>query len=239
MRQDPLPFYNERKTPVDMLLLHCSARNTENMLKILRQQELSCHYIIDTDGTVTSVVDESKRAWHGGLGSWGNILSDINSHSVGIELCHPDLGQSPYPQKQIEALTELALDIVRRHNIPPYNIVGHSDTAPSRKADPGKCFPWRRLAQSGLGVWYDTEADDIEKSIGEMLAEIGYDITDTCAAQYAFCRHFLPEAVVTDTDVMHLVDNILPPNVNVESHPKFKQVLCAVWRSYAAERLKG
>ncbi len=239
MRQAPLPFYDERKTPVDMLLLHCSAHNTDDMLAVLQQQGLSCHYIIDTDGSITSVVDETKRAWHGGLGSWGNITSDINSHSIGIELSHPTLGQSPYADKQIDALINLAQDIVCRYKIPQYNIVGHSDTAPTRKADPGKCFPWKTLAQNGLGLWYQNTTDNIEeKSIEDMLTGIGYDTTDLNAAQYAFCRHFLPDVVATDPDIIHLVDNIIPTDSNVHT-PEFKQILYAVWRSYTAERLKG
>jgi N-acetylmuramoyl-L-alanine amidase len=34
-------------------------------------REVSCHWLIARDGTVTALVDEERRAWHAGAGSWG------------------------------------------------------------------------------------------------------------------------------------------------------------------------
>ena len=40
-----------------------------------------------------------------------------------------------------------------RFPIPPDRVVGHSDIAPDRKADPGELFDWPRLARAGIGTW--------------------------------------------------------------------------------------
>src|SRR5690606_35320148 len=37
------------------------------------------------------------------------------------------------------------------HNVPPQRVLAHSDVAPGRKLDPGKKFPWRKLAETGVG----------------------------------------------------------------------------------------
>ena len=47
----------------------------------------------------------------------------------------------------------LCQDILSRWPIPQTRIVGHSDIAPSRKADPGEHFPWQRLAGEKIGLW--------------------------------------------------------------------------------------
>jgi N-acetylmuramoyl-L-alanine amidase len=32
--------------------------------------QVSSHYVVDEDGLVVQLVDESRRAWHAGRGSW-------------------------------------------------------------------------------------------------------------------------------------------------------------------------
>src|SRR5262249_60944494 len=40
-----------------------------------------------------------------------------------------------------------------RHRIAAARVLAHSDTAPSGKRDPGEKFPWKTLADSGIGLW--------------------------------------------------------------------------------------
>jgi N-acetylmuramoyl-L-alanine amidase len=70
----------------------------------------------------------------------------------------------PYSEAQVQALIALLKDITRRNEINPANIIGHSDIAPNRKLDPGPLFPWKRLAQAGLGVWPDERAVALQQA---------------------------------------------------------------------------
>ena len=169
-------FFNERKANIDILMFHCSALNKSEMIETLHKKELSCHYIIDEEGEVLQLVDEDKRAWHGGIGFWRGIDTDINSHSIGVELCHPTLGQTPYPEKQIDSLITLSKEIVGRYNIKPNYVIGLSDSAPTRKADPGKCFPWKYLAQKGVGLWYDANKISSLTDIPQLLTKVCFPI---------------------------------------------------------------
>ncbi|MDE2621411.1 MAG: N-acetylmuramoyl-L-alanine amidase, partial [Sphingomonadales bacterium] len=85
------PNRNERKLPVTMVVLHYTGmRSAAEALERLCDPaaEVSAHYLIDEDGTVTQLVDESERAWHAGRSYWRGI-TDVNSASVGIELVNP------------------------------------------------------------------------------------------------------------------------------------------------------
>lgn len=116
--------------------------------------EVSAHWLISETGAVDALVPETKRAWHAGAGEWGG-QGDINSRSIGIELANR--GDHPFPEPQVLALEQLLRGILARWCIPPQGVIGHSDMAPGRKADPGARFDWRRLARAGLSVWPDDD----------------------------------------------------------------------------------
>jgi N-acetylmuramoyl-L-alanine amidase len=117
--------------------------------------EVSAHWLIDRDGVAEQLVDEGLRAWHAGAGSWGGA-GDVNSRSIGIEL--QNTGDEPFAAPQMAALERLLRGIMLRWAIRPEGVIGHSDMAPDRKADPGPRFDWRRLALQGLSVWPEAKA---------------------------------------------------------------------------------
>ncbi len=238
MEEILLPHFNERKAPVSLLVLHCSAHTGKEMAACLNKAEVSAHYILDLDGSLIKCVDESKRAWHAGLGSWREFQEDLNSGSIGIELSSLSLGQTPYTEAQINKLIPFCQKLMRKYKIKPQNVIAHSDLAPTRKADPGIAFPWKRLAKEGIGLWYQPRnAEKMqENSVAKLLNIIGYKTVsqeETIAAAYAFRRHFLPEEVAVDEDVHHLVDNIYPlGEEKLLEGEKFLKTLKAVAYSY-------
>lgn len=112
--------------------------------------EVSAHWLVSETGAAEALVDEAMRAWHAGAGEWAG-LSDVNSHSIGIELANR--GTHPFPEPQMAALEGLLKGIMGRWDIPAHRIIGHSDMAPGRKGDPGARFDWLRLGRGGLSVW--------------------------------------------------------------------------------------
>ncbi len=161
---------------------------------------VSSHYVVDEDGTVYCLVDEHKRAWHAGVSFWRGVRG-LNDRSVGIEIVNPghEWGYRGFPDAQMAAVLELCAVILRRHRIPARNVVGHSDIAPDRKQDPGELFPWRWLAENGVGLW--TDGVGATGNILEDLAAIGYDMSFPLEVVVtAFQRHFLPDAVTGVVD---------------------------------------
>ncbi len=143
---------------VQFLVLHFTSSDFPSSLDTLTQGEVSAHYLVrDAPPTVYRLVDESRRAWHAGQSAWLGY-TNLNEGSIGIEIVNrgTELGDwQPYPAAQVDVVIALVKDIVRRHRIRPERIVGHSDIAPQRKADPGPRFPWKRLADEGLIRWPD------------------------------------------------------------------------------------
>lgn len=208
MKKQPSPNFDDRPDDVaiDMLVFHYTGmQSAQAALQRLCDPEwqVSAHYLVEEDGTIWSLVDEGKRAWHAGVACWrGN--SNINARSIGIEMVNPghEFGYCAFPDAQIAAVQILSLGILGRHPIPARNVVGHSDVAPTRKSDPGEFFPWAVYAEAGIGLW-PAEAEHLEqdpKVLAEALAVIGYDITDMAAAVKAFQRHFRPSRVTGRTD---------------------------------------
>lgn len=200
IREYPSPNFDDRPVdqPIDMLIIHYTGmQSAKAALDRLTDPaaEVSAHYLIDEDGAIYRLVDESKRAWHAGVSHWRG-KSSVNARSVGIELVNPghEFGYRPFTEAQMQALESLARDVVARHPIPRGNIVGHCDVAPTRKSDPGELFDWRRLALAGIGIWPTNKIVEpvTESDVASALARIGYDTTDLHAAIVAFQRRFAP-----------------------------------------------
>lgn len=212
----PSPNFDKRREGAgpDYIIFHftgtANAEEAANVYLDGKRDEdvgrVSPHYMIDEGGRITRFVDEKDRAWHAGLSYWQG-LTDMNSHSIGIELVNEGYNNNfpPFPIPQIESLKALSKDIMRRHGIPAHHILGHSDIAPGRKNDPGPAFPWRQFAREGIGVWPDVTRDDAAQALEflsrasheavfkEHLIAIGYNPESSVHdLRQAFDMHYCP-----------------------------------------------
>lgn len=174
--------YSPDKLKASILHILYTGESLEDSLQTFAnpKESVSVHYLIAENGDIYSLVPETNCAWHAGQSSWGSLYA-INRHAIGIALVNKGitdkdaktLGWSArfpaYPQAQIEALSLLCHDIIKRNNIKPWNIVGHSDIAPQRKYDPGLQFPWEELAKKGVGLW-----PDLKKSTTETINTVDF-----------------------------------------------------------------
>jgi N-acetylmuramoyl-L-alanine amidase len=242
----PSPNFDERGRAIDLLILHYTGMETaEIAIDRLRDQDpragvyalpgetpedpsaalgrVSAHYVVEEGGRILRLVADDKRAWHAGAGEWAGE-SDLNARAIGVEIVNGghDFGLPDYPDRQIAAVIELVADITARHRLRAHQVVGHSDVAPARKADPGEKFPWKALASARLALWPRTQAvgaassaDGLSPGDGgprvrqlqAMLAEIGYGLSetgeydaDTEMVVRAFQRRFRPIAITGEAD---------------------------------------
>lgn len=213
---------------VRFLVLHYTVADDQRSLKLLTEGNVSSHYLVPLKPTryrklpfVYQLVDEDKRAWHAGVSNWQG-RTNLNDSSIGIEIVNHgyeikngSIEWFPFTPDQISSVAAVAKDIINRYKITPDRVVGHSDIAPGRKQDPGLFFPWKYLAEQGVGAWPDDitvqkylagrSADLIlndAKTLKKALKDYGYAITvdnlldtEAKAVISAFQMHFRPSDI--------------------------------------------
>jgi len=168
---DYSPNFNSKKRnlkKIRFIIFHYTGMKKElgaiNKLTNI-QSEVSCHYLIKKSGEIITMVPVSYVAWHAGESSWGNYKS-LNKNSIGIEITNPghEFKYKKFSKKQISALLKLSRYLIKKYNIDPKNILGHSDIAPERKKDPGEKFPWQYLSQNKVGLWHSIKKQELIKN---------------------------------------------------------------------------
>ncbi len=219
-----LPSPNHAPRPdgqaVDILVLHYTELPLRESLDILRdgmrELRVSSHYVLDLDGTVYRLVPEERTAWHAGK-SWWRGREGLNATSIGIEIVNLHGDRHDYPPVQIDALTELCRGILARHPaIEPRNVVGHSDIAPQRKIDPGRRFPWKTLAERGIGLWPRAGVRPLDGDFHKALQRYGYAPPLAVPPKEivkAFQRHYRPAQVdgMIDPETRSQLAGLLDP----------------------------
>lgn len=224
---------------VKFVVLHYTVANLPSSIKILTQQVVSSHYLLTDEKkpVIYGLVDETRQANHAGVSNWKNYTL-LNGSSIGIEIVNPGFTKTadgkrlwyPFPKEQIDELIPLLKKIVAEHNIPPENIIGHSDIAPQRKQDPGPMFPWYELARHGLTVWPDAARVAAAKPGFEMalpdaswfqqkLATFGYAVprnglldNETRNVITAFQMRFRPMTIdgIPDAETAAMLEALVP-----------------------------
>ncbi|WP_019220204.1 N-acetylmuramoyl-L-alanine amidase [Bartonella florencae] len=136
--------------------------------------------------------DKSELQLDVGLSTEGRDVSGTALQLEQVNLItynNHDFTFPPYNPTQIDAVKELALNILQRYpDITPTDVVGHSDIAIGRKSDPGASFPWKELYLAGIGAWYDEQRKDYYQNLfckslpskTDVLAKLkcyGYDVS--------------------------------------------------------------
>ena len=163
------PNQDQKTVPVEFLVLHYTATDLSNTLRIFQdaRRGVSAHLVIDVDGIVYSLVDclegEAHRAWHAGQSRYDDGVekwTGFNDFSIGIELVNFNGNLFPFTDAQYQSLAAVVL-VLKQHYpalLNPDRVLGHEQIAGYRgKVDPGSCFDWARFWQM---CYPDVQAPD-------------------------------------------------------------------------------
>ncbi|MBA7714579.1 hypothetical protein ES703_123605 [subsurface metagenome] len=110
-------FSSRNGTKIDMIVMHYtdgdSAQGAINRFLDPREQ-VSAHYIIERNGDITQMVNDSEKAWH---------AKTANPRSIGIE--HVALPGQQMAEAQQDSSVALVRWLVTTYGIPTNNIKGH------------------------------------------------------------------------------------------------------------------
>ncbi len=252
---------------IKVTVIHYTADNFDVSLATLTDKEVSSHYLIPEQPPqhhgkprIWQLVPEEDLARHAGISFWRGSTR-INDTSIGIELEKSRLAKkrrykksfTPFNPAQIDALIPLAKDIIARYHIQPQNVVAHADIAPQRKDDHGPLFPWRALAQQGIGArpddsrvafyfargvrgWQPVDSGELL----DLLSRYGYQVTPemTPAQQkrviMAFQMHFRPARWdgVADAQTQAIAEALLEKNMDKDEYLAANRVTCCRKRRF-------
>jgi len=153
-------FTKTNKREITHLVIHhIEAVDFEVALNLLKENQVSAHYLINYSGDIFQLVDDCNIAYHAGVSYW-NGYDGLNQSSIGIELVNPSPFKKNFSRKQIRSLIWLLKELKDKYKILNRNIVGHSDVAYhretkflNRKQDPSQLFVWNFLKNNNLSFY--------------------------------------------------------------------------------------
>ena len=164
------PNFNRKKrskNSIKIIVIHYTGMQSEreSVSRLCNpKSKVSSHFVISQNGRAYRLVQDNQIAWHAGKSCWGKY-KNLNKNSIGIELVNKGhkFGYTNFKKKQLLSLIKICKSLIKKYKIKKRNVVGHSDIAPLRKIDPGEKFPWKRLANNGIGIWHRCKPSFLRK----------------------------------------------------------------------------
>ncbi|MGC0371884.1 MAG: hypothetical protein DGJ47_000585 [Rickettsiaceae bacterium] len=219
---------NSDTQDIKYIIIHDIKFELEKAIDIFNDYGISSHFYIKSNGENHQLVPLSHSAYHAGPSEFSENKS-LNSMSIGIET--ESKWDYQASNEQISSLISLITDLTNKYQI--QNVLSHAEIAPYRlnddgtikpgKTDPGINFPWKKLAENGIGTYHNVEIkkspkiiakfNDESKLISEIqnnLYDYGYTLTPqhgkydlkTAAVLNAFYLRYYPEWFYTNQEAI-------------------------------------
>jgi N-acetylmuramoyl-L-alanine amidase len=229
------PNFDKKKrsnNSIKLIIIHYTGMQSEreSLFKLCdAKSKVSSHFVIGQNGKIYRLVQDNQIAWHAGKSCWGKY-KNLNKNSIGIELVNKghQFNYTNFKKKQLKSLIQICKLLIKKYKIKKKNLIGHSDVAPLRKADPGEKFPWKHLAAKGIGNWHQCKPSLLRQNRNikilnktdktkfiRNLSKIGYCFSSKKKSFYikilrAFQRHYRKELIngVLDKECMIIAQNL-------------------------------
>ena len=123
----------------EFIILHTTEGGVIGALEKLSQNG-ECHYVVDTNGKIYTIIDKNRIAYHAGLSMWDGQKS-LDNISVGIEIV--GYHDKDLTARQYDALRQLLRELKATYKVPDEKVLTHSMVA---YGNPNR---WQKLAHRG------------------------------------------------------------------------------------------
>ncbi len=159
---------NSKRSPrksTQYIILHTTEGGGKGSLEKLRKYG-EAHYMVDTDGTVTRIIQRERIAMHAGRSMW-NGKTNLDNTSIGIEIV--GYHDKPITEAQKQALRELLRQLKALYKIPDDKVLPHSMVAYGR---PNRWHTVSHRGRKRCGMLL--ARDDVRREIG-LYSKPAYD----------------------------------------------------------------
>jgi hypothetical protein len=132
-------YRSGRLRAIDRIIIHVTESDSaEGAISWFAnaQAQVSAHYVVDVDGTITQCVREADTAW---------AAPTFNARGLHIE--HQGwTNKTAFPDAQLRPSANLCRHLADKYGIPAdrIHILGHSELPNNDHQDPGHTWPWAR-----------------------------------------------------------------------------------------------
>jgi N-acetyl-anhydromuramyl-L-alanine amidase AmpD len=152
----PSPNFSTEVIPVEFLVIHYTACNLADTLRLFTtpEKKVCAHFVLDVDGQIYDLGNfmngPIRQGAHAGVSHWtddGRTWESFNRFSIGIEIVNFNGNFFDFTPAQYDSLVKLTKRLQERFQAlkDPKRVVGHEQIAGFRgKCDPGLRFDWKR-----------------------------------------------------------------------------------------------
>ena len=179
------------RASTELIVLHTTEAPARSSLNKLSDRG-EAHFCVTEEGSVYSIVDRDRVAFHAGRSMW-NGKEDVDNFSVGIECV--GYHDKPMPTVQLAAIRTLVKDLKAMYRIPDERVVCHSHVA---YGSPNKWQKRKHRGRKRCGMLFAMPS--VRRVLG-LKSRPAFD-ADTRAGRLAVGDDYLRGVLYGKTDTM-------------------------------------
>ena len=188
----------------ELIVLHTTEAPARSSLNKVSERG-ECHFCVTEEGSVYSIVDRDREAFHAGRSMW-NGREDVDKYSVGIECV--GYHNKKMSDIQLNAIRDLVKELQAMYKIPDERVVCHSHVA---YGAPNKWHKFKHRGRKRCGMLFAMPS--VRRKLG-LFRRPAFD-PDTRAKRLRTADEYLRQVLYGSVDTMAPIYTVPLPKPQV------------------------